>query len=483
MKVLGRSNLRTVAGLLCLAIIAGCAVNPATGKRQLMLISEGQEIEMGQQADPEISASIGIYADDELQAYVRGLGMALAAQSERPNLPWSFKVVDDPVVNAFAVPGGFIYVTRGILATLNSEAELVGVLGHEIGHVTARHSVSQMSRMQLQQLGLGVGMILVEDIQDYAGLIQTGLGILNLKYSRGDESQSDELGVRYMTRVNYDPNALIGVFRTLALVSGGRDQRLPEWQLTHPYPENREGQIRELIAAEGRDFSSYKTERKSYIERLDGMVYGPNPREGYFKESVFLHPDLAFRLEFPAGWKGVNQRTAVGAISPGEDAMLVLTLGDAQQTPSEALSAFLGQEGIQAGRSEQLRFNGLNAARASFSAAIQDGEIRGEIAFVAYDDNLYQLLGYGAPQNWSGYVGDVRRSMESFRELRDQAALSVQPARLQVVRLPEAMSFQQFLSRYPSSVPGDEVALINHVDMDTRLESGSLVKRVIGELP
>src|SRR2546429_9292637 len=148
-----------LALLLAVAVAAGCAVNPATGSRQLMLVSESQEIALGRDYDQQVAASIGVYPDSELQRYIQQFGARLAASSERPNLPWSFRVVDDPVVNAFALPGGFIYVTRGILAHLNSEAELAGVVGHEIGHVTARHSASQLTKQQLAQIGLAVGTI------------------------------------------------------------------------------------------------------------------------------------------------------------------------------------------------------------------------------------------------------------------------------------------------------------------------------------
>ena len=196
--------------LVALLSVAACAVNPATGQRELSLVSESQEIQMGQEADPQISAQLGLVDDPELQAYVSDLGLRLAAVSERPDLPWSFKIVDDPVVNAFALPGGFIYVTRGILARFDSEAELAGVLGHEIGHVTARHSVSQMSRQQLQQIGLGVGMVLSEDVRNLSGLLSAGMQLMNLRYSRGDETQSDELGLRYISRLGYDADAMIG---------------------------------------------------------------------------------------------------------------------------------------------------------------------------------------------------------------------------------------------------------------------------------
>src|SRR5213595_4027039 len=192
-------------GAARLALLAGlgagaCAVNPATGSRQLMLISESQEIAMGRDYDRQVGASIGLYPDSGLQRYLQQFGTRLAATSERPNLPWTFRVVDDPVVNAFALPGGFIYVTRGIFAHLNSEAELAGVVGHEIGHVTARHSVSQLSKQQLAQLGLAVGSIASPELGRYAGLAGQAFGVLFLKYSRDNESQADDLGLRYMRR-------------------------------------------------------------------------------------------------------------------------------------------------------------------------------------------------------------------------------------------------------------------------------------------
>ena len=152
--------MRRLAALTALALFLSCAKNPVTGKREISLVSEGQEIEMGNQAAAEVKASMPILKDEKVQAYVSGIGMRIAKQSERPNLPWSFTVLDDPMVNAFALPGGHIFFTRGILTHMNSEAELASVMGHEIGHVTARHSVQQISKQQLAQLGLGVGMIL-----------------------------------------------------------------------------------------------------------------------------------------------------------------------------------------------------------------------------------------------------------------------------------------------------------------------------------
>src|SRR5436309_4408224 len=259
------------AGLTVLAALgsAGCAVNPATGARQLMLISESQEIAMGRDYDQQVTASIGLYADTAWQHWTRQFGARLAATSERPNLPWTFHVVDDPVVNAFALPGGFIYVTRGILAHLNSEAELAGVVGHEIGHVTARHSASQMSKQQLAQIGLAVGSIASPEFGRYAGVASAGLGVLFLKFSRDDESQADHLGLRYMRRAAYDPREMPHVFEMLTRVSqaegGGR---VPEWLATHPDPENRRGRIEQEIAALPQDFSGAAVRSEEHTSEL-----------------------------------------------------------------------------------------------------------------------------------------------------------------------------------------------------------------------
>src|SRR5690349_3031366 len=258
-----------------------CATNPATGAKELMLISESQEIAMGQGYDKDVVASIGLYADTGMQRWIQQFGSQLAATSERPNLPWTFHVVDDPVVNAFAIPGGYIYVTRGILAHLNSEAELAGVVGHEIGHVTARHSVSQMSKQQLAQVGLAIGSIASSDFERYAGAERRHVCDM---LTRGSQAQG-----------------------------GGR---VPEWLATHPNPENRRGKIEQEIASEPQDFAGTMINRDAYLRRLDGLVYGDDPREGYFKGGLFLHPGLRFRLTFPNGWATSNSKQSVVAVSP-----------------------------------------------------------------------------------------------------------------------------------------------------------------------
>lgn len=462
-----------------LAVLPACAVNPATGQRQLMLVSEGQEIAMGREADPQISGQYGLYPDSGLQVYVRGLGQRLAAVSERPNLPWSFRVVDDPIINAFAVPGGFIYVTRGILAHFNSEAELVSVLGHEIGHVTARHSASQMSTQQLAQVGLVAGAILAPQYQDFAGLAQAGLGLMFLKFSRDDERQADELGLRYLTRIRYDAREMPKVFAMLASVSQGEGAgRLPGWLSTHPDPADRQQRISQLIAAMP-DTAGRTVNRNEYLRRLAGLVFDHNPRDGFFRGPAFYHPDLRFQMVFPEGWRTANQRQAVVAQPSSQDGLLQLTLDEAASA-DVAVRTFLGQDGVTAGPVRASSAGGLTGATARFVARTEDGTLAGLVAAVALDGRVYRLLGVAPEAKWPTYDAAAAAAFGSFARLTDRAALAAQPLRLEIVTADRAMTLAEFHQRYPSQVSLDVVARLNQLQPAGRVTAGYLVKRVVG---
>jgi predicted Zn-dependent protease len=456
-------------------------VNPATGNRQLMLITEEQEIAMGREAHEGILGQMGVYPDEEVQQYVSKLGQKLAALSERPELPWTFTVIDDPTVNAFALPGGFIYVTRGIMAHLNSEAELVGVLGHEIGHVTARHGASRMSKAQLTQLGLGVGMVLSPEFRQFGDLAQQGLGLLFLKYSRDDERQADDLGFRYTVNGGWDAREMpevFGVLKRVSEVAGAG--RLPNWLATHPDPVERQERIRDAIESSQTEFSGTTVNRSGYIEGLDGMVFGANPREGYFDGATFLHPELEFRLDFPEGWKTQNQKQQVAGMSEGQDAIVVLSLAQ-QEDPAAAANEFLSQEGLKAGRVERGRVHGFQAAMADFEVPREgQSSIRGQVAFVRYGSNTFRLLGYTLMEKWGDYGRPINLFLMSFQRLTDRKALAVQPARVNVVMPRSTMSLDSFQSHFPSTVSLETLGLINHVGPGGSLPSGLHAKQIVG---
>jgi predicted Zn-dependent protease len=435
---------------------------------------------MGRQNDPQIVASMGLYPDEALQNYVDAIGQRMAAVSERPELPWTFRVIDDPTVNAFAVPGGFIYFTRGILAHMANEAQFATVMGHEIGHVTARHSAAQISRAQLATAGLVVGSILSPEVASVAGAAQQSLGLLFLKFGRDDERQSDELAFRDMARTNYDVRQVPEVFEMLRRVSASEGAgRVPEWASTHPDPGNRRDQAQQTIAALPAGQIGTIVRRDEFLRMLDDVVYGVNPREGYFRGQRFIHPDLTFELTFPDGWQTQNQKQAVVALSPTQDAIMQMTL--AEGSAAQTAQTFLAQEGLQATQPRRRTINGLTAVTAEFAAQTeQQGTLQGLAAWIELDGRTYQLLGYGTQQRWSSNQAAVERGIGSFARVTDRSLLNVQPDRLDIVQIDRAMTLSEFAQRYRSSVDIDDLVLLNQADgPDQRFPSGTLLKRVV----
>jgi predicted Zn-dependent protease len=460
------------------ATLLACATNPVTGKRELSFVSESDEIAMGQEGAKQVIAAIGLVPDSALQRYVSGLGLSMTRTSERPNLPWQVNVIDDPIVNAFALPGGPVFITRGILTHMNSEAQLVSVLGHEIGHITAKHSVQQMSQQQLGQIGLIAAIIVQPGLAEFGELASQGLGVLFLKFGRGAESQADELGFRYMTRAGYDPHEMAAMFQTLERLSAGGDQggRVPEWLSTHPDPGNRVKVTEQRIAATTLP-AGLKVDRDAFLQRTEGLIFGENPRQGFFRQNVFLHPDLKFQVDFPSGWKTQNTLQAVIGVSSQQDAMMGLELAG-NTAPSRALSEFFQQQGVQNTGSSSNPINGLPAASAEFIAQTKQGDVSGTVSYIQLDGNTYRLMAYTPSQKYSAYRAALVQSTRSFRRLTDPAILAVQPVRVQLVRIPRNMTISEFNQSYPSKVPVAQVALINGVDASTTIPAGTLLKRV-----
>lgn len=472
-----RLTARLAAATAVVTAVA-CATNPATGRRELMLVSEEQEIALGRQEDARATASFGEYPDRALREYVAALGQALAARSERPSLPWSFRLADDTTVNAFAAPGGFIFVTRGILAHFDSEAELVMVLGHEVGHVTARHLARQLSSQQLATLGLGVGMVLAPDLQRYGGLGQLGLSLLFLKFGRDDEREADGLGLRYSQRLDYDPAQGAQAFRMLDLLSrdapGGR---MPSWLSTHPDPGDR---YRTLLATiESQSLKGRLVGREGYLKRLDGLVYGDDPREGFFRGQAFYHPEMRFRFALPRGFRGQNTKQAVLGASADGDAVVQLTLAR-EATPEEAARAFLAANGLAGSGGRRTEVNGLRAAVVGFEGVSDRVQLRGVAAFVRHDERTFRLIGYAAAADWPRLGGALSDSVSSFAPLRERWALEAEPRRLAIVTPERDMTLSEFSARYPSTVSESTVALLNRLEPGETLRAGRLAKHVVG---
>lgn len=469
------------ASLLVLSVFLSCATNPVTGEKEFMLISREEEIQMGKQTDQQVVESYGIYKDQDLSAYISKLGNQMAHLSHRPDLPWKFRVLDSPVINAFAVPGGFVYLTRGILAYLNSEAELAGVMGHEIGHVTARHSAKQYSKAQLARLGLGVGMILSEDFRRYAGLAQFGVGLLFLKFSRDNERQSDELGVQYATKAGYDAQEMANFFVTLDRMHPSQGQSgLPNWFSTHPNPEERVAKI-QARAQQWRQKTAQKNlrvNRDRYLQKINGIVFGEDPRQGFVEDHMFYHPQLRFQFPTPVKWKINNTARQVQMVSPEEHAVLMLTL-ESGNTPARAADKFLANSSATLLVRDNLMVNGLHAQRIISRISSPQTPLQVLSYFIQKEKDVFIFHGYCAENAFPDYRPVFQNSITGFRELNDPSILQVKPDRLRIANVSNGGTLRDvFMAAGVTSDHLKELALINGKQLSDKIAANSKIKIV-----
>ena len=477
------SHYKVLSLAAALIVFGGCATNPVTGKRELSLISEKQEVQIGKEQAQEAAEQMGLVNDPGLQQYVSGIGMELAKHSERPELPWQFHVIDDPTPNAFALPGGPVFVTRGLMTLMNSEAQLATVVGHEIGHVTARHSVNQLSKQQLAQLGLGIGAVLVPGGDQVAGLASQGLELLFLKYGRDDERQADELGFRYALNDGYDVREMGKVFLALERSSELEGaQKIPDWQSTHPAEPERIANVDKRVAALGAGYKPGRVDGPEYLQHVNGLAYGENPRNGFFRDGTFYHPEMKFQFTVPANWKTQNAPTAVQAINPQQNGAVQLTVAG-KGSPEQAARQFQQQEGIEAGEATRENLNGVPSVVAPFQAQTQQGTLTGLAGFIGYGGTTYELVTYAPAQAFEQNEAAFRKIIRSFRPLDDPKILNVQPPKIEVVKLDRPMSLTQFAQQRAGGLSAERLAVLNQVeDPKATLPAGTQLKRVTGEV-
>jgi predicted Zn-dependent protease len=429
---------RTAALILLACAAIACAVNPVTGKKEFMLYSESQEIELGKSTDAEVAATYGVYDDAALQAYVGKLGGALAAKGQRPQLPWRFTVLDSPVVNAFAVPGGAVYVTRGILAMMNSEAELAAVLGHEIGHVNARHSMSQMSKQQVATLGLAVGSVISKKFAQYAGLAGAGLQVLFLKFSRDNENEADALGVDYARAAGYNPGDMAATFVALQKfgdLSGSGAGSLPGFLSTHPLTADRIAHVQTMLRPEDQKLPRRP---EAYLQTVQNIVYGEDPRQGYVENGVFYHPGLRFQFAVPAGWTVNNMASQVQIIAADQNAGVIMQGGqtaDSAEEFAKKQAAQITQSGGTLLGENRTTVNGLTCYEQAYQIAQENAEpIRVSLSCLKKGDWVFAFQAMCSVNGFSKYSADFKNIVGSFRGLTDASKIDRAPKRLVLVK-------------------------------------------------
>jgi predicted Zn-dependent protease len=470
-------------------LVISCAVNPVTGKKQLMLMSESQEIALGLSYDPQVMATFGEYPDNNIQNFVQTKGTEMGKISHRPNLVYHVKVLDSPVVNAFAVPGGYIYLTRGILAQLNNEAELMGIMGHEMGHIAARHSVSQQSKQQLAQLLLIGGMIASEKFASYAQYALQGMQLLFLKFSRDDERQADALGVEYSTKEGYDAHKMADFFNVLKKMNLSESQGgVPTFLSTHPDPGDRYNDVNKS-ATEWQtklNLADYKVNQDNYLQLINGIVYGEDPRQGYVEDNVFYHPELKFKFAFPTGWKLENSPLQV-IITPSDQKALILFTLASQKTLESAVDSTMAQYGLSLQGSKKTTVNGLSAIITQAKQVTQDQSTGAKQTnmvlsyFISLNNLIYVFHGVTIEADFNNYARTFDSSMATFARLTDASKINVKPKKIQVVKVQRTGTLSDVLSFYRvSRDKQSELALLNDLELTDQVPAGKLIK-VIGE--
>ena len=498
------NRVRTAIGVRALAvviatsaIVSGCVTNPATGKKEFSLMSVQQEIELGAQADAQIVAEFGLYNDQAIANYVSTMGQRIATKAEDPGYGFTFRVLDSPVINAFALPGGYIYITRGLLAHLDNDAQLAVVLGHEIAHVTARHSARQYTNMQLANIGVGLGSVLFEEVRPFLGALSTGLQLMFLKFSRDNESESDDLGVKYATLAGFDAKEGSEFFRSLERIQTEAEMKnggkLPTWASTHPDPGDRESRVIQLAAKYAAETSPTGglggVNPAEYNARLENLVYGPDPRQGFVESGFFNHPQLRFRFQVPQGWALANFATLVQMAPQNGEAVAEMSTVQGG-TPSQVASAFLSQtRATVVTPAQNVTVNGHSAVRLVSSLNMDNGQ-GGVIPltimsyFIAKDNLVYVFHGYSTSAVFGSYQGTFQNTFASFATLTDQALLNVQPYRIDVISAPRSGPFNS-LVQPPGRKRGVEVtvdmlklAIMNQREPAEQVPAGTPLKTV-----
>lgn len=322
-------SLVLLGSLILLSLsVSGCSVNPATGQQSFTgLMSSEKELQVGKEEHPKILKQFGgAYDHAAVTQYVNDLGQRLAKQSEMPDLKWTFTVLDDPIINAFALPGGFIYISRGLISLAENEAELAAVLGHEIGHVTGRHTAQRYSKSVLAGIGSTVlGIVVGGPAGDIANMASQAY---LASYGRGHEMEADMLGMRYMTKLGYNPKASASFFKKLAEHSElearmqGKEGEQGHYSIFASHPDTKSRIVASEKIAQKYPSDLDLINRKTYLSMIDGLDYGSSVKQGIIDGQTFIHPDLRMEFTVPEGFEIINKPTYIAATHKNGSAMV-----------------------------------------------------------------------------------------------------------------------------------------------------------------
>lgn len=421
-------------------LLAGCSTNPATGESQFTaLMSPSQENQVGAQENQKVLKTYGIPENSQnLQAYVNQVGQAVSRDTERPDVQYKFTLLDSPMVNAFAIPGGYIYVTRGLMALANNEAEFASVIAHEIGHITARHSAERYSHGVLTSLG-AIAISAALDNSAATQALGVGSELYMTSYSRKQESQADELGIRYLHKSGYDTFAMAGFLNSLDRDSHLRAEEKGQgasgtnYFATHPKTEDRVDQA--LIRAGTYPVNQKTQNRNEYLRMIDGMIYGDSEKQGFIRGQTFWHPQMDFTFTAPAGFTLSNQPSQVVASSKQTGTVIIL---DSMANPKGLdPMTYMNQVWLQ-GKPvtgiEQIDINGKPAATASLAGTVQGQPVTIRLVAVQWNPNIVFRFQMAIPNSaGSGLIEELKRTTYSLRHMTAQEKQSIRALKIKIV--------------------------------------------------
>ena len=482
-------QLQILGCFMAVGILSGCSRNPVTGKKEIILMSKEKEVALGAQSHPSVIAQMGLYDDKKLQAAFSEKGQAMAKISDREGINYQFFVVDSPVVNAFAVPGGYVYFTRGIMAHFNNEAEFAGVLGHEIGHIAARHSARQQTSQILGQGALLAGMVVSETVRSMADQATQSLQLLFLSYSRAHETEADEIGVKYSSKIGYDAHQMADFFGTLKRISEKAGQSVPTFQSTHPDPGDRMKKVDGLATKYQTEHpASYKVERDSYLRKIDGLVYGEDPKQGFVENGQFYHPELKLQFPVPSGWQYENTPAQFQMAAKDGKSMMLFTLAEGKSL-DEAAQLVIKNYSLQVSENNKTTINGNPAialiskqvaqAAQGQAAPAQTAENTTQVAswLIQYGGSIYVIHGVSSAAGFQSSIGQFQQVAQGFKSVNDPSILNRQADRIRIKTVSRAGTLRDaFKENNQADGKLEELAIINGMQLTDKVEKGMLIK-------
>jgi len=464
-----------------------CSMNPVSGLPEVTLISVEQEKKIGAEEAKKVEAQMGLLDDRQFLPYLDALGQRLAKESPRQDVSYQFHIADMAEPNAFALPGGYVYVSRGLLALVNSEDELAGVVGHEIGHVAARHTVQKISKQGPFAMVFGIASGLAGIVSPLAANIIGGVGdltqgLLFSPYSRSQETEADRVGQEMAAQAGWDPAALSTFLNTLErevdLMS--KETRRPSFFDSHPATPDRVKKTaehaKELKPASRTPISPT---HESFLARLDGMVYGQRAANGIFEGRTFLHPDMNFLVQFPEKWQHENTPQKIVAAAPnGEAAVVVGAVAEGTDPLEGAREVEKKTKTDVVAKTEKLTIGDLPAAHTQIKA---DGNATLDITWIAHGGLIYQVVGMAPTKQFDTLQALFHSVAHSFRPLSASERAGIKEQRIRLVKAQAGESVEALAARTNSAWKKEQIAVMNNLPPGDQLKEGQVIKVAIAE--